>query len=281
MRARRALGAWIGIWMGGAVGWAWSADDIVRIGEVPSGTLRLGRTPSAAIRLGPPPPSAASVYRARTPAPPPPPPDAGTRKTGSTPTSANAGSDSRSATPVAVFRLHPRLENTAQDFQLDSGMVLRKARFQRLPDGWFRIQHQAGLGTYHILEFIEKDRLRLAAWRPRELSTWEWDPETLRLISGAELNRRRLDFTLIPEIELTDAPLPEIIEFMKTYYADRDTERKRLNIELQTWDENQRISLPTLRYVSLSQLLKHVVREADLTVEIGDEAVIVRDAGQE
>ncbi len=97
------------------------------------------------------------------------------------------------------------------------GSVLRKAHFQRLPDGGFRIQHQAGLGNYHIREFNEKDQSILATWRVLEFSRLELDLITRESVSDVTVNRRKLNYTLIPEIKLEEGRLENVIRFIKTY----------------------------------------------------------------
>jgi hypothetical protein len=180
---------------------------------------------------------------------------------------------------IAAVLFQPSLpfDDLERDFELRNGSILRKAHFQRLPDGWFRIQHQAGLGNYHIREFNEKDQAILAAWRAQEFSRLELDPVTRESLSDVTVIRRKLDYTLIPEIKLEEVRLEEVIRFVKSYSIESDPARKGMQFEMDVWDPQQPVTLPMLHYISLNQLLKLVAQKTGTVIEIGAKSVVLRD----
>jgi hypothetical protein len=268
----------VGLLLGSGAGPAWSADDIVRIGDVPAGTIRLGNSHPNAIRFSGK-PSGPTVLSPRrigpapsgTPAP-------GTRTVfGERPYSVAYFSNDERANRVDRPPSSPLPEEPEWEFELANGTILKRAHFQRLPDGWFRIAHQAGLGNYHIREFVEKDRLILSAWQAQEISNWTVDPSSRQSIGLMALNKRKLDFMLIPEIELADVRLDEVVRFVESYSLENDPGRKRMKIVLDVWDPTQRVTLPVQRYVSLNQLLRRVAQKTGTVLTIGAETVNLRD----
>ncbi len=230
---------------------------MVRIGEVPDRVIRFGKTHPNAIRFGETAPGTIAL---------------GDRRPGTIPLGSRESgvrkilddfyytvvyfSNDERAKGSSFSRPAPPFEDREQDFELRNGTILKKAHFQRLPDGWFRIHHQTGLGNYHIREFSEKDKMTLAVWRAQAISNWDWDPESLQSLSAEALNQRKMNFILIPEIELVDAPLEEVIRFVESYTVESDPGRKGIKFEMIVEDPHQRVSVPALQYISLNQLMK-------------------------
>jgi len=270
------MGVAIGVGSGG--GWAWSADNIVRIGEVPARVIRLDQTHPDAIRLSEMAPRKIALEQRRSETTSPGPKESGVRNILKEmyPSMGYSSNNERTLSAV-LFEPSLPFDDLERDFELRNGSVLRKAHFQRLPDGWFRIQHQAGLGNYHIREFNEKDQTVLAAWRAQEFSRLELDPVTRESLSDVTVNRRKLDYTLIPEIKLEEVHLEEVIRFLKSYSIERDPARKGMQFEMDVWDPQQPVTLPMLRYVSLNQLLKLVAQQTGTVIEIGSKSILLRD----
>lgn len=103
-----------------------------------------------------------------------------------------------------------------------------------------------------------------------------------RLVETPEEVRKRLDAIVIPEMVLSEAPLADVLAFLREKSRDLDPAKKGVNLVHLPAEgaPETRITL-TLKAVPLSEAIRYVAALADLEVEFGDPAVVIRPRAAE
>ena len=103
-----------------------------------------------------------------------------------------------------------------------------------------------------------------------------------RLVETPEEVRKRLEAIVIPEMILAEAPLADVLAFLREKSRELDPAKKGVNlVHLPAEGAPDPLITLTLKSVPLSEAIRYVAALANLEVEFGDPAVVFRPLAAE
>lgn len=103
-----------------------------------------------------------------------------------------------------------------------------------------------------------------------------------RLVETPEEVRKRLEAIIIPEMVLAEAPLSDVLAFLREKSRELDPAKKGVNlVHLPAEGTPEPLITLTLKSVPLSEAIRYAATLADLEVEFGDPAVMLRPRAAE
>jgi len=91
---------------------------------------------------------------------------------------------------------------------------------------------------------------------------------------------KKLDSIIIPELQLREVNVVDIVQFLTAAAKENDAEKVGVNIVLMDKENKSKVTL-TLQKVSLHKILKLTAEMVGLSVDVEEDAVVLRKPKEE